>query len=207
MTRRAAALLVVAAVLLVGCPRRPPAPVLDDAWPERPGAYDEVTATWTRSGSFRADYQLVAEVHALLKAPAWRAAWVAERAAKGRLAAPARDELMTAQRQAHEEAFEVVLVVTTWDRRENDLDRGARSVWRVVLVDGAGREIEPIDIRRDRRPDMVLRTEYRGYGDFARAYVARFPRSAALLGPGVTRVGLRMSSPRGGIELTWHGPR
>jgi hypothetical protein len=54
----------------------------------------------------------------------------------------------------------------------------------------------------------VLRAEYPGVGDFSRVYVAKFPRGGApILGPGVQQVGLRVSSPRGGIELTWRGAR
>ncbi|HEU4613349.1 MAG TPA: hypothetical protein VFS15_14760, partial [Kofleriaceae bacterium] len=87
--------------------------------------------------------------------------------------------------------------------RENDLDRGKKSVWRVVLVDQAGNEIEPIEIVKDKRPDFTVRADYPAFGDFATAYIARFPRDAQLLGPDVRSVRLRMSSVRGGLELEW----
>lgn len=202
---RAAAFVVGAALALgaAGCPRPVPPPDLAGQWPAEPGPYREVHATWTRKGDIRRDYQLVAEAHVTMKSPAWRAAWVARRAETGMMSPASRAELLAAQQQAAEDAVEVAIVLTTWDRRENDLDRGARSVWRVVLVDATGREVEPVEIRRDRRPDQVIRTEFPGYGDFSRAYHVKFPADARVFGPGVERVQVRMSSTRGGMELTW----
>ena len=97
-------------------------------------------------------------------------------------------------------------MVTTWDRRENDLDRGAKSVWRVRLLDEQGKEIEPLEIVKDKRPPFIVRAEFPALGDFATAYVARFPRTRPILGPDVRQVRLRFSSTRGGIGLTWLAP-
>src|ERR1043165_798447 len=96
-------------------------------------------------------------------------------------------------------------MLSTWDRRENDLDRGKRSVWRVVLIDEAGQEIEPIEIVRDRRPLFVVRAEFPALGEFATPYIARVPRTAELFGPKARQGRLRMTSPRGGVEVGWQG--
>ena len=201
--RIAVAILVL---LLAGCPRPAPPPSLDGQWPASPGDYQTVVETWTRSDTLRAEYQLVAEVHATIKAPPWRAAYVAHQARRQHLGDAARAELLAEQQAAAAEGLEVVVLLTTWDRRENDLDRGDRSVWRLVMVDGQGNEYAPVDIRRDRRPEYVIRSEFPRFGDFSRAYVARFPPEAGLLGPDADRVALRLSSSRGGIELTWRDP-
>ena len=99
--------------------------------------------------------------------------------------------------------YEVELMLTTWDRKENDLDRGTRSVWHVVLVDDQGAEIAPIEIVKDKRPAYVLKAEFPAYGDFSTAYVARFPRTTPVLGANVHQVRLRMSNERGGLEVAW----
>ena len=65
--------------------------------------------------------------------------------------------------------YEIELMVTTWDRRENDLDRGKKSVWRVVLVDEQGNEIEPLEIVKDKRPSFTVRADFPAFGDFATA--------------------------------------
>jgi hypothetical protein len=202
---RGLALLLVLA--LAGCMKPAPAPTLDGAWPAAAGDYETVSRSWTRDGKLRAEYQLVAEVSATIKAPPWRAAYVARQARKQKLGDASRAELDAAQRAADAEAYEVVVILTTWDRRENDLDRGERSVWRLVMVDAAGNEIPAMEIKRDRRPEYVIRAEFPRFGDFSKAYVARFPRDARLLGEGVDKVALRLSSSRGGIELTWQAAR
>jgi hypothetical protein len=201
------ALAIAAALLLAGCPKPAPAPTLDGTWPAAAGDYATVSESWTRGGKLRAEYQLVAEVHVTIKSPPWRAAYVERQTRKLKLGTASRAELDAEQRQAESEAFEVVVILTTWDRRENDLDRGERSVWRLVMVDAEGNEIEPVEIKRDRRPEYVVRSEFPDFGDFSRAYVVKFPRDARLLGAGVDKIALRLSSSRGGIELTWQGAR
>ena len=99
--------------------------------------------------------------------------------------------------------YELEIMVTTWDRRENDLDRGKKSVWRVVLIDEDGQEIEPLEIVRTSGPPFVVRAEFPALGDFATPYIARFPRTRPILGPVAKHVRLRMSSKRGGLELDW----
>jgi len=177
---------------------------LTDEWPaQAPTDYDEVVAKWTRKAVLRGAYQEALELAAVLKSPEWRAAHAARDADHRGLVGEARAQRM-AQAQAEAAGpYEIQLLVTTWDRRENDLNRGAKSVWRVVLIDELGHEIEPLEIVKDKRPAFVVRAEFPAFGDFAEAYVARFPREANVLGPDVRRVRLRMSSERGGVEVTW----
>lgn len=197
------AVVVALAVALCGCAKPPPPVPLGGEWPGAAGDYDDVTAAWTRRDEIRRDYQQVAEVFVTFKSPVWRAAWVERRARRGLLSEQARAELLATEQRADAEAWEVEIVLTTWDRKENDLDRGDRSVWRVVLVDADGGEILPTEIKRDRRPQNIIRSEFPGFGDFSEAYVARFPKTARVFGDGVEQVGVRLSSTRGGMELIW----
>lgn len=206
------ALVLLAAVLAAGalaaapgCGSRAAAPVnLDGTWPEKPGGYRAVHEQWTRHGTKRTFESMVFEVYATFKSPAWRAAHASYLAGRQNMSNAARAAFLAQARQASEtEPYEVHLLVTTQDRRENDLTKGKRSVWRVVLVDQQGNEIEPLSIQRDRRPREVIAAEFPDYGDFAEPYVARFPRDTALLGPGVERFSLKMGSTRGGVELVW----
>jgi hypothetical protein len=162
-----------------------------------PTPYQRVTAEWTRKTNLRGPYQEVLQLAAIYKSPAWRLAH-AEKDAKARgLAGPAREQRL-AQAQADAAGpIEVELLVTTWDRRENDLDRGAKSVWRVRLIAADGTEVEPIEILKDRRPALIVRAEFPALGDFATPYVVKFPRKE-----GAIRV--RVSSERGGVEVGWN---
>ena len=190
-------------VLLIACGSAPPHVDLSGRWPAMAEDYDSVTEEWTRKASLRDQYQEILELAAVFKAPEWRAAHASRDAFFRKLTGEARDQRMAQAQADMAGPYEVELLVTTWDRRENDLDRGKKSVWRVVLVDQAGNEIEPIEIVKDKRPDFTVRADYPAFGDFATAYIARFPRDAQLLGPDVRSVRLRMSSVRGGVELEW----
>lgn len=193
--------------LLVACSSAAPAVRLTTDWPaQEPTDYEDVTEKWTRARSLRASYQEVLELSATLKSPEWRAAFAVRDANHRGLTGEARRQRMAQAQAEMEGPWEVALNVTTWDRRENDLDRGKRSVWRVVLIDDAGNEIEPIEIIKDRRPVFTLRADYPTFGDFATAYIARFPRTAAVLGPGVKQLRLRLSGSRGSVELAWTSP-
>jgi len=195
---------LVALVLVAACGSAPPPIRLTEDWPQTCGGdYDAITEAYTRRGTMRGEYQEVLSLAATLKSADWRAAHAARDAEHRGLIGDARAQ-RCAQAQAEESGpYELELMVTTWDRRENDLDRGKRSVWHVVLVDEQGKEIEPIEIVKDKRPVFTLRAEFPAYGDFGVAYIARFPRDEALLGPQAHALKLRMSSERGGVELEW----
>jgi hypothetical protein len=194
--------LVVLAVVSACAAAKPPVRLTED-WPACGGDYEATTEAYTRRTTLRGQYQEVLHLAATLKSPDWRAAHAARDADHRGLTADARTQTC-AQAQAEAAGpYEIELMVTTWDRRENDLDRGKKSVWRVVLVDDSGKEVEPLEIVKDKRPIFTVRAEFAGFGDFASAYVARFPREAALLGAGVHAVRLRMSSERGAVELAW----
>lgn len=201
MTR---AFLLLALALAACHPAAPPVHLTED-WPatDTPLPYDEITRAWTRTGVIRGQYQEVLDLAVTFKSPEWRAAH-AERDADHRgLTGPERDQVRAQAQADMAGPYEVELMVTTWDRRENDLDRGKKSVWRVVLVDEQGKEIEPIEVIKDRRPTFTLRSEFPALGDFAIAYVARFPRQPPLLGPSVRQLRLRISGERGGVEVAW----
>jgi hypothetical protein len=179
---------------------------LDEAWPTAPHAYEVVTDAWTRDATLRGQYQETLDLRATFKGPDWRAAH-AERTADNRgLSGAARDQVLEQAKADMSGPYEFELMLTTWDRRENDLDRGKNSVWHVVLVDDQGHEIAPLEIKRDRRPLYTVRAEFPAMGDFATAYVAQFPRTIQMLGPNVHSLRLRLSGERGGVELVWAAP-
>jgi hypothetical protein len=165
-----------------------------------PTPYQRTTIDWTRKTNLRGPYQEVMQLAAIYKSPEWRLAHATKDAEVRGLAGPARDQRL-AQAQADAAGpIEIQLLVTTWDRRENDLDRGQKSIWRVRLLDDAGSEVEPLEITKDKRPVLVLRAEFPAMGDFATAYVAKFPRKTD-----PKNIRMRMSSERGGVEVTWPG--
>ncbi|MEZ4360684.1 MAG: hypothetical protein R3B48_10915 [Kofleriaceae bacterium] len=191
--------------LAVGC-GGPPAVSLNNEWPQQPGSYHSVTREWTRSASLQASYQQILSVDATLLSPQWRAAHATRDAELRGLGPAAQEALLASARERAAGPWEVELLVTTWDRRENNLHRGARATWKVALLDEQGNEISPTEVVRDRRPAHVVQAEFPTLGDFAEAYVARFPKEHPVLGPGTRRVRLRLTSARGAVELEWRAP-
>jgi hypothetical protein len=200
------ALAVTFAIAVGACASAPPPVKLVEDWPAQAGNYDETTEAWTRKTSLRGQYQEVLELAATFKSPEWRAARAARDASYRRLEGAARDAFIGLAKADAAGPYEIELMVTTWDRRENDLDRGDRSVWRVVLVDEKGNEIPPLEIIKDRRPAFTVRADFPALGDFATPYIARFPRTTPLLGPGVKSLRLRLFGVRGGDEVVWNAP-
>src|SRR5690606_9469842 len=109
--------------------------------------------------------------------PEWRAARAEKDADARGLEGEARAQRIAQARAEGAGPCEFQLTVVTWDRRESDLDRGAKSVWRVRLLDEQGFEIAPLEIIKDKRPPLIIREEFPAFGDFATSYLARFPRT------------------------------
>ena len=193
----------LALVLLVACGPAPVPVRLTETWPNKCADYRAVTEAWTRHAVLRGQYQEVLEVTATFKSPDWQCSHAEREADHRQLEGDARTQQLAQAQAAAAGPYEIELMVTTWDRRENDLDHGKKSIWHVVLVDDQGNEIEPTEIVKDKRPTFTVRAEFPELGDFAVPYVARFPRDKAVLGPNVHAIKLRMSSERGGVQLEW----
>jgi hypothetical protein len=204
--RIAAGLFAASVALCAACAQVAPTVRLTEDWPTTIRGYDAVVAEWTRKSQLRGEYQEVCELVATLKSPEWRAAYAAHDAEVRGLAGDARAQRMAESKADVAGPYELEVMLTTWDRRENDLDRGKKSVWRLALIDEHGAEIEPLEIVKDRRPTFVVRAEFPSFGEFATPYIARFPRSAGVFGPSARQVRLRMSSTRGGVEVNWNAP-
>lgn len=201
-----ALLVLLAAAYLGGCGGANPV-VLSDAWPEQPGDYEQVHRDWTQRGTIRTDGEEVLEVYATFKSPVWRAAYAAHSAKIYRLSPAARQALEEDHKRAAAEYFELYLLMSTYERNENDLQRGERSVWRIVLIDDRGNEVEPVSVVRDRRPREVIRADNPDLGDFAVPYIVKFPHTIDALRDGATHVVLMLASPRGAVELRWQAAR
>lgn len=192
-------------VALGACAGAPPPVCLDCGWPEGSARaeFGDVTRAWTRHDDFNHDYQEVIAVDATFKSPAWREAFVEREARTRGLDAAAVGKLRDENRATAEAAHEFEVIVTTWDRKENELHRPG-AVWKLTLIDDQGKSYEPTKIVRDKRPKTILRAEFPRVGDFAEAYVASFP---VVIAPGAKTLRLRVASARGDVELRWDSAR
>ena len=203
ITTLAVALLLCAA----GCTAKPMNVVLTEKWPEKPPEWDRVRRAWTRHGRITSGWDLVLNIHATFKSPEWRAAYVAERTSRQHLRPKDRLALMERHQAEEKKFYELELLVSTYDRSENDLARGKRSMWSIWLIDGFGKQVEPVSIKKDKRPRGVIREYFPDFDDFDEAYVVRFPRTIDVLHPGAKQFSLRMASAHGAVEVVWKEKR
>jgi len=164
--------------------------------------YERITNTWTRKGEMRQRYQEALTVAVTFKSLQWREAFARKTAEDRGLEGPALDQQVAKAKADEAGPLEFQMIVVTWDRRENDLDRGKKSVWRVSLLDDQGMEVVLAAINKVKRPDYIIRAEFPEMKNFAVAYVVRFPRDK-ITDPAKLR--MHMSSPRGGVRLVWSG--
>jgi hypothetical protein len=167
-----------------------------------PSQYERITNSWTRKGQMRELYQEALTVSVTFKSLQWRQAFAHKTGKDRGLEGPALEQHLAKAQADDAGPLEFEMIVVTWDRRENDLNRGKRSVWRVVLLDDQGLEVEPLEIIKDKRPDYDIKSEFPAMTTFATAYVARFPREKIT---NLANLRMHMSSPRGGLRLVWSG--
>ncbi len=194
----------LACALLLGCSSAAAPVSLSPEWPDQPGTYSDTQRAWTRHAVIRSNYEQVLEVYATFKSPAWRAAYLERQMRRGIQPEDQRASSIERERRAFAGAYEVQLLVTTYDFRENDLHKGNKATWKLALIDDRGNRITPESIVRDRRPIGIIKSEFPDLGDFAVAYVARFPHTNELLRSDATSFSLDISSPRGSVSLTWN---
>ncbi len=202
--RTLACITAVAALAACGTSgQTAPVKNFSDQWPSRARPYAVVVQEWTRTGQIVQDFDKVLDLKATFMSPDWRASYVRKRAEIELMGKDDRAALTEAQKAADSEHYEVMLFVATYRYEENELQKGERSMWRVVLADDQGKEIRPVEIKRDRRSFEVMRAYFPHATPQHIAYVARFPRTAELLGSGASKFSLKMASARGGVELVW----
>jgi hypothetical protein len=195
-----------AIVMIAACGAPAHRIAFSDDWPTRVARFDEVSDAWTRTVKMRSGYEESLTLQATFKSPEWRAARIARDVGYAHMSDAAATDLVGKEQASLADHYEVELIVTTWERRENDLDRGERSVWHLSLVDDDGTEVQPIEVVRDKRPREVLLADFPEFGDFAIAYVAKFPKKTDVFRTGAKKVSLHMWSARGGVELAWAAP-
>ena len=194
MRGRAAAAL---ALVLAGCPFHPRSP---DPRTDL-GEWARVRDAATRRVELYAGFVHRATATATLLGPEVRRAR-AERLAQWLAWTPQELERRLVEEAAEAaRSEELVLVLYTADRRDNDLD-APRSIWRMAVETEAGEVLASRVTALE--PDANLRGLFPWIGTFDVTYSVRFPRAAQPL-EGRPFV-LRISSARGRIPLDFGKP-
>lgn len=202
--------LCAALALVTGC--GPPKPPLVD-FSETPRGlvghdYPRVYRHWTRHEKVLHGLDPAIEVWATLKSWEFREAFLSRYAEIYRVPEPRRVELRSFELGQAREGFEFLVTAQSAKFQWNDFER-PNSAWKITLVDGTGRELDPDKIEIPRLPDAYLESFYPDRTPFSRTYLVRFARPGGreFLGPRTGRLMLRIASPIGTAELIWQSSR
>lgn len=202
------AILCASVLIAAGCGNQTVR--FSESWPtahpegDTASLYEETTEAWTRRGTLRAGTRdlgsQLLEVHATFLAPQWRQASWARQCDVQRLGASSKEALQKEHQEKLATSYQAKLIVTTYYPEHNELHRES-SIWRIVLLDERGTEVEASLIEKDRRPREIIKAEFPHFGDFSQAYLVTFPKTTALLRG--KRFALRLSSTLGVVDLEW----
>jgi hypothetical protein len=197
------------AALVIGCGSRQPQPVdfSEVSQSYRALDYEPVYERWTRHGKLVRDIGTVMELWATYKSWDFRQAYVEAYADVYNLAEPDRRNLRQAQLEASRQVYEFHVIAQSTEYKWTDLHE-QDSVWKVRLVDGAGRELVPAAVTLEKLPDLYEMRFFPARTDFSRSFTMKFPRQGPesdrrFTGPASGRLILRVSGPLGPVEVTW----
>jgi hypothetical protein len=201
------ALGAVAALLVIGCGGASQRVSLNE--PGLPPSYKQYAATlkrWTRHGHVIADFDEAMQASATLRSPEFRSAY-ASRFIRDYQVVPDSQERVRGEIMSDgADSFEFHVETATHDYDINDLT-SAKTVWRITLINDAGREVKPREIIVSKDKRQVDYVFYPYATIFSRGWRLRFPRA---LGDGTPLVGadaksltLRIAGPVGVVNLVW----
>lgn len=169
--------------------------------------YEKELIRWTRHGQLLSDFDQALQLDATLRSPEFRAAYAAKYLDMYKVAPENQEKVRGELLSDGADTYEFHIESTTHDYLLNDLT-GAKTVWRVTLVDDQGHEVTPSEVSlvRERRR---LEAEFYPYADtFSKGWRLRFPRArpdgTPLVGSDTKSLTLRMAGPQGALNLVWH---
>lgn len=173
-----------------------------------PEDYEDIYDAWTRNAD---DFQWgglndVLRVTATFESWEFRWAYVVRYASDHALEGDTRNNLLRASLDDSQEHHRFFITISGEVFEEQNLT-GARSAWRVVLVDEDGRQAEPIAIERVRRPSAAERTYFPSISSHRQAFRLIFPARRSdgtpVIPEGAEVVTLRFAGALGQLDVRW----
>lgn len=207
MKQWALALLVATGgMTLAGCAGSPRVSLGEPKVQPTAKDYDKELRRWTRHGELMNDFDEALSLDATLRSQEFRAAYAAKYIAMYKVEPENQPKVRGDLLSDGADTYEFHVESATHDYTLNDLT-GAKSVWRVTLVDDQAHEVSPSEVSlvRERRR---LEAEFYPYADiFSKGWRIRFPRARAdgtpLVGSDTKSLTLRVAGPQGTVDLVW----
>lgn len=170
--------------------------------------YNGIYNRWTRNAD---DFEIVrmsevAHVTATFESWEFRWAYVVRYARDHALDTAARQSMLDEALHDSTERHRFFVTFAAPIYREGDLT-GDRSDWRVILVDAAGHQTEPVEFTRIPRPSRDLRTYFPSVNRQRHTFRISFPAQSSDGVPTIpsdaTHIILRFASSLGIVDLRW----
>lgn len=159
--------------------------------------YLNALKTWTRNETAYSEFETKFYISSTYKSGTFNQAFVKERARLLMLSNAERSRREGIQSEVSAEFSEFFFYAYTAVRAANDFaDRN--STWRVFLLDEAGRQIDPLELRKVEKVTPIMESFFpyihKYYGS---CYTVKFPRQSS------PRLKLVFASHLGKMELLW----
>jgi hypothetical protein len=173
--------------------------------PPSQGPYVRVVKQYTRTDRIYNTFKTELMVWVTFRSEKFRRAYVKRYSAAFGLTPAEQAKMLADQLAAYRREMVFVLAAFTPERKNNDFDR-KKSMWRVWLEDGAGRRIEPFEVKRVRKVGDKWYTYYPHLTPHMNVYVVRFKRidprtGRPFLTPGAKKLYFWISGLPGQIRL------
>lgn len=188
------------------CAQTPVVSLAPPAQPLTAKDYSKQINRWTRVGVVQRDVDTDLIAQATLHAPEFRSAYVAKHLEVFRIgderARLERDRLLAEVADVWE--FHVESSAHRFEFNELSIKK---QVWRVALLDDAGHEVLPLEIKPDRPRRTIEPLLYPYVDDFSKGWRIRFPKQRAdgepLVNERTKTLTLRFAGPPGSTDLVW----
>ena len=199
--------LVLCCALLAGCGAR--------ALSMRPASrsftpddYSSIYEDWTRTSDDFAFDRLEDILHVTATFEAWEFRWayVVRYAADYSLRTDERTRLLRSTLADAQERHRFFVTMVGNRYRESDLT-DERTAWRILLVDGEGRQTRPVEVTRLRRPGATERIYFPTISVHRHTFRVAFPThhedGTPVIAPDAREIVLRLTGAEGSVDLRW----
>jgi hypothetical protein len=182
-----------------------------------PEDYGRVVNRWTRHARLQNDFDRVApfdtalDVRATFQAWDWRWAYAERYAAVYKLPDGEKAKFLGEQLKEAQEFHEFHIAAEASRYEWTDFLNAKKRIWRIVLFDDSGRELEPAVAWPIKAPLAQEEAFFPYLGGLDQPFLtlvtfrfpAHFPDGSPTISPDSKRVTLRFSGPLGTVDLVW----
>lgn len=177
--------------------------------PYKGGPYRLALSDWTRQTRIYRGLELELIVDGTFQSHQFRSAYATEYIRAYKLVGTEKEKLIQAQKDASNYYHDFFIAVYVPEKKMNDFSAGD-SIWRLYLsVDGKD-QIQPIEIRKIKKIDAIIRHFYPYMTPWKSLYLVRFPvkapgTSTKVIGEETVSIKLIITSVLGDAEMVWDG--